>query len=265
MRTNTVKSALRAGQAQVGTWLSLGSPLAARYMAQAGFDWLNVDIEHSSTTWEQAALMFGAIADAGGVPLARVPTNSLENAKRALDNGAYGLIFPMCCCVEEAQNAVSVCKYPPVGERSVGGSLHALNFGCSPAEYYARANDELLIVIQAEHVDAVENADAILSVPGIDAVFVGPNDLLASMHKTPSMDCDDPQFVEALRHIRETARKHGVAPGIHVADAASARRRIDEGWQFIAISSEVAFMQHAGMAAAKAVLGDRGTAAAARY
>jgi len=265
MRTNTVKAALRAGQAQVGTWLSLGSPLAARYMAQVGFDWLNVDIEHSATTWEQAALMFGAIADAGGVPLARVPFNSLENAKRALDNGAFGIVFPMCCSVEEAKAAVSACKYPPAGERSVGGSLHALNFRCSPAEYYARANDEILVIVQAEHIQAVEDADAIFSVPGIDAIFVGPNDLLSSMHKTPAMDTNDPQFVEALRHIRETAKKHGVAPGIHVANAEAAKRRIEEGWQFVAVGSEVAFMQQAGGAVVSSVIGARPAPSAARY
>lgn len=266
MRTNRVKAALKAGHAQVGTWLSLGSPLAARYMAQVGFDWLNVDIEHSATSWEQAALMFGTIADAGGVPFARVPTISLENAKRALDNGAYGIVFPMCCSVEEARNAVAYCKYPPVGERSVGGNLHSLNFACSSADYYAQANDEILVVIQAEHVTAVENADEILSVPGVDVVFVGPNDLLASMHKTPSMDCDDPQFVEALRHIRETAHKHGVAPGIHVANAEAARRRIDEGWQFIAVSSEVGFMQQAGATVVNSVIASPHRAAGvARY
>lgn len=266
MRNNPVKAALKAGRPQVGTWLSLGSPLAARYMAQVGFDWLNVDIEHTATSWEQAALMFGSIADAGGVPLARVPTNSLENAKRALDVGAFGIVFPMCCSVNEAQSAVSVCKYPPMGERSVGGNLHAMNFQCSPAEYYARANDELLIIIQAEHVDAVDNADAIFSVPGVDVVFVGPNDLLSSMHKTPSMDSEDPEFVAALRHIRETARQHGVAPGIHVATPEAARRRIDEGWQFIAISSELGFMQQAGRSAVTAVIGDaKSSAITARY
>lgn len=266
MRTNRVKEALRAGKPQVGSWLSLGSPLAARYMAQVGFDWLNIDIEHSATSWDQAALMFGAIADAGGVPFARVPTNSLENAKRALDNGAFGIVFPMCCSVEEAQRAVSACKYPPVGERSVGGSLHAMNFQCSPAEYYAHANDEILVVIQAEHVDAVDNADAIFSVPGVDVVFVGPNDLLASMHKTPAMETDDPLFVAALRHIRETAIKHGVAPGIHVANAEAANRRIAEGWQFIAISSEVGFMQQTGLEVVRSVIGtDKAGSTASRY
>ena len=266
MRSNTVKAALKAGQAQVGTWLSLGSPLAARYMAHTGFDWLTVDIEHSSVNWESAALMFGVIADSGGVPLARVPYNNLENAKRALDNGAFGIVFPMCCSVAEAEQAVRVCKYPPAGERSVGGSLHALNFQGSPAEYYARANDEILVIIQAEHVDAVNNADAIFAVPGVDAVFVGPNDLLSSMHKTPSMDSDDPEFIAALRIIRETAMKHGVAPGIHVSNPEAARRRIAEGWRFVAISSELGFMQQAASAAAEAILGKAaGKAGAARY
>lgn len=266
MRSNPVKSALKEGRAQVGTWLSLGSPLAARYMAHTGFDWLTVDIEHSSVNWESAALMFGAIADSGGVPLARVPYNNLENAKRALDNGAFGIVFPMCCSVEEAKQAVSVCKYPPVGERSVGGSLHALNFQGTTADYYARANDEILVIIQAEHRDAVNNADAIFSVPGIDAVFVGPNDLLSSMHKTPSMDSDDPEFVAALRIIREKAIRHGVAPGIHVSNAEAAKRRIAEGWRFVAISSELGFMQQGATAAAEAVIGKRETGAgAARY
>ena len=115
-------------------------------------------------------------------------------------------------------------------------------------EYYARANEEILVIIQAEHVVAVEQAEEIFSVPGIDAVFVGPNDLLSSMHKTPAMESDDPQFVEALRVIRETAVRHGVAPGIHVADANAAARRIEEGWRFIAIGSEQSFMQQAARA-----------------
>ena len=255
MRTNTVKAALREGKPQVGTWLSLGSPIAARFMAHTGFDWLNVDIEHTHTSWEQAALMFGAVADAGVVPLARVPFNSLENAKRALDNGAYGIVFPMTCTADEARAAVSACRYPPEGERSVGGGMHALNFGCTPAQYYANANKEILVIAQAEHVLAVENADQIAAVPGVDVIFVGPNDLLSSMNKTPQMETDDPQFVEALRHIRESAVRHGVAPGIHVATVEQAQRRIAEGWQFIAIGSELAFMQQAARAASQAAKG----------
>ncbi len=264
MRNNSVKAALREGKPQIGTWLSLASPLAARYMARTGFHWLTLDIEHSPVNWESAALIFGAIADAGGVPLARVPFNSLENVKRCLDNGAFGIVFPMCNSVEEAERAVSACKYPPVGERSIGGSLHAMNFGGSPAEYYRRANDEILVIIQAEHLLAVERADEIFRVPGVDAMFVGPNDLLSSMHKTPNMDSDDPEFVAALRHLRETAKRHGIAPGLHVSNAAAATRRIEEGWRFVAVSSELAFMQQSAAAAAESILG-KPAANVARY
>ncbi len=265
MRANPVKSALKSGQPQIGTWLSLASPMAARFMARTGFHWYTVDMEHSPVNWETAAAMFGAIADAGGVPLARVPSITMENAKRALDSGAYGVVFPMCCSVEEAEEAVAACKYPPDGRRSVGGGLHTLNFGASAGEYYKRANDEILVIIQAEHVTAVENIEAICAVPGIDAVFIGPNDLLSSMHKPPAMETDDPQFVDALRGIREACVRHGVAPGLHTADAAMAKRRLAEGWKFIAIASELAFMQNGARETAAEVIGKTADSATARY
>src|SRR5579862_6385294 len=255
MKSNPVKAALKAGKPQVGTWLSLGNHMAARYMARCGFHWLTVDLEHSPIDWEMAAAIFGSIADVGGVPLARVPFNSLENVKRALDAGAYGIVFPMCCTRVEAEEAVAACKYPPQGRRSVGGGLHALNFDAPPADYYRQANDEILVIVQAEHVQAVENIDAILSTPGVDAVFIGPNDLLSSMHKTPAMETDDPQFVAALRTIRESAIRHGVAPGLHVADTEAALRRIAEGWRFVAIGSELAMMVQGAQATVRQVIG----------
>ncbi len=265
MRTNTVKSALRDGKPQVGTWLSLASPMAARFMARTGFHWLTLDIEHSPANWDTAAQVFGTIADAGGVPLARVPSITHENAKRTLDAGAFGIVFPMCCSREEAELAVAACNYPPKGNRSVGGGLHTLNFGCSPAEYYRRANDEILVVVQAEHYKSVENCDAIFSVPGLDAMFVGPNDLLASMGKTPAMETDDPDFVDALRKLRESAARHGIAPGIHVADVEMAKRRIDEGWRFVAIASELAFMTSGARATAASVIGTSADSSNPRY
>jgi 4-hydroxy-2-oxoheptanedioate aldolase len=265
MKTNPVKSALREGRAQVGTWLSLASPIATRFMARAGFHWLTLDIEHSPVDWETVAIIFGSVADAGGVPLARVPAIRHDYVKRVLDAGAYGIVFPMCCTVEEAEQAVAACRYPPQGQRSVGGGLHALNFACSPGEYYRRANDEILVIVQIEHVMGVENCEAICRVEGVDAVFIGPNDLLASMHKTPAMETDDPAFVEALRHVRVTAEACGVAPGLHVADAGAARRRLAEGWRFLAIGSELAFMTQGAQAAATEVIGHTGGEGAARY
>src|SRR5262245_38151332 len=181
MRANPVKKALRAGQPAIGTWLSLGSITAARFLARAGFAWLTVDIEHSLVDWETATHMFASIADAGCVALARVPSNRHDHIKRVLDNGAHGIVVPMVNTRQEALDAVSAVLYPPHGTRSVGGSVHALNFGTSAQDYYAHANDEILVVLQCEHIDAVRDADSIFSVPGIDAIFVGPNDLAASM------------------------------------------------------------------------------------
>lgn len=264
MKTNIVREALRRGEPQVGTWLSLSSPVAARFMARVGFPWLTIDMEHSNCDWETASTMFAHISEAGCVPLIRVASITHENAKRALDLGAYGIVFPMCNTVELAQLAVSSCKYPPAGTRSVGGSVHALNFATDAAEYYKRANNEVLVIVQAEHIDAVSKIDQILSVPGVDAVFVGPNDLLASMGKTPQMETDDPEFVEALDKILRSAKTHGVAPGIHVADSNAAKRRIEQGWQFIAISSELGFMNQAAGTALES-LGRRVSAPIARY
>src|SRR3954452_2295086 len=136
MRTNTVKQLLRAGKPAVGTWLSLGSITAARFLARAGFDWLTVDVEHSLVNVETTTHMLASIADAGCVPLARVPSNRHDHIKRVLDNGGFGVVVPMVNSRQEAEEAVAACLYPPVGNRSVGGSVHALNFGTSANDYY---------------------------------------------------------------------------------------------------------------------------------
>src|SRR5262249_52922012 len=132
--------------------------------------------------------------------------------------------------------------YPPAGTRSVGGSLPALNFGTTAPDYFAHANEEILVVLQCEHIKAVEDAEAIFSVPGIDAIFVGPNDLAASMRgkdgKPPSAEAT----AEAMKHILNTCKKHGVAPGLHCMSPEEARVRMDEGWQFLAIGSELRMM-----------------------
>jgi 4-hydroxy-2-oxoheptanedioate aldolase len=246
MRENGVKRRLRAGQASVGTWLSLPCPEAARFLSQIGFDWLTVDTEHQPIDLRMAAQMFAAVAASGAVPLARVPWNTGEAIKRVLDCGAWGIVVPMVNTRTEAEAAVAAAKYPPVGERSVGGSLHAPSFGTEAATYYARANDETLVVVQAESVAAIENAEEILSVPGIDAVFIGPNDLLASMGRAPGMESDEPEFVQAVEHIVHTAERHGVAAGMHVADAEAANRRLRQGFRFLAIASDLRFMLAGG-------------------
>ena len=142
----------------------------------------------------------------------------------------------------EAEAVVRAARYRPLGERSVGGQLHAASFATDAATYYAKANDEILVVVMAEHVAAIENIDDILSVPGIDAVFVGPNDLHASMGLAPAFDSDHPAFNDALAKVLESARTHRVAAGIHVADALQAQRRLAEGWQMIAVASEAGLL-----------------------
>src|SRR5947208_14971485 len=228
MRPNPVKRALREGKPAVGTWLSLGNVAAARFLARAGFDWLNVDMEHSMVGIETTAAIFGAVADAGCPIFARVPGNRHDHIKRVLDNGAHGVVVPMVNSRAEAEAAVAACLYPPKGNRSVGGSQHALNFGTTPADYYARANDELLIVLQCEHIESVRNADAIFSVPGIDAIFVGPNDLAASMRSADGKPPSDEATTQVMQRILDACRRNKDAHGLHTASSDEARGRIDE-------------------------------------
>lgn len=242
MRPNPIKRQLRAGQPSIGTWLSLGNITAARFLARLEFTWLTIDIEHTLVSIETATHMFGAIADAGCVPLARVPSNRHDHIKRVLDNGAMGVVVPMVNSRAEAEAAVSACLYPPRGTRSVGGNVHALNFGTSSADYFAKANDEIAIVLQCEHIDAVNHADEIFSVPGIDAIFVGPNDLAASMRGPDGSPPSGPATAAAMKKIIETCKKYKVAPGVHCFSPAEALARIDEGWQFLAIGSELRMM-----------------------
>jgi 4-hydroxy-2-oxoheptanedioate aldolase len=242
MSPNKTLARLRAGEAVIGSWLAVPSPVSARFMAQLGFDYLTVDMEHQPIDIESAAAMFHAIATGGVTPLARVPWNTAENIKRVLDCGAAGVVVPMVNTREEAVAAVRAAKYPPAGIRSVGGALHAMNFGTDPATYYSRANDEILVVIQAESPEAVANAEEILSVPGVDAVFIGPNDLLCQMGHAPKMESDHPEFVEALAHLVRTAEENGVAAGIHTANHEACARRMGEGFRFMAIASDARFM-----------------------
>ena len=242
MRPNAVKRALREGKPVVGTWLSLGSITAARFLARMGFDYLTVDVEHSLVNVETTTHMLGAIADAGCVPLARVPSNRHDHVKRVLDNGGYGIVVPMVMTREEAEQAVAACLYPPRGNRSVGGSVHALNFAATPADYYAKADDEIAVILQCEHIDAVRNFDDVYSVPGVDAVFVGPNDLAASMRDAEGRPPSPEAFKQALADILAGCKRIGVAAGIHTFSIEEAKSRIAEGWQFIAVNSELRFM-----------------------
>jgi 4-hydroxy-2-oxoheptanedioate aldolase len=265
LKPNPVKRALKAGQPQVGTWLSMGSVVAARFLARTGMPWLTVDMEHTHTDIQTASLMFGSIADAGCVPLARVPTGRHDYIKMVLDCGAMGIVAPMVMTADEARTIVAACTYPPAGNRSLGGALHTLNYGTTAEEYFLRADEEILVVIQAEHVSAVDIADEIYSVPGLDAVFVGPNDLSASLRAADGTPPSKQQLEDTIQRVLAAAKRCGLPAGIHVFNAADAVRRAEEGWQFIAVGSELKFMLETATAVTKAVNPDRSAAELAKY
>jgi len=242
MKKNPVKAALESGKPQVGTWLSLGDITATRFLARVGYPWLTVDLEHSPIDWSQASTLFGVIADAGCVPLVRVPQGRHDYIKRVLDAGAHGIICPMIDTVEQAKACIAAAKYPPTGNRSVGGAAHALNFDASAGDYYKHANDEILVILQTESPTGVENADAIYSLPGCDAIFVGPNDLRAQMRSDDGTDPTTEEFEAMLARILAAGKKAGTPVGLHTQTTTQVEQRIAEGWQFIAIGSELKMM-----------------------
>lgn len=265
MKSNPVKKALREGKPQVGTWLSLGSVVAARFLARTGLPWLTVDMEHTHTDIQTAALMFGSIADAGTVPIARVPVGRHDYIKMVLDCGAMGIVAPMVMTPEEARTIVAATRYAPKGNRSLGGNLHALNYGCDADTYYKCADDEILVVIQTEHIDAVNIADEIYAVPGIDAVFVGPNDLAATLRKPDGTPPSKELMEETLTRIREAAQRQKLPCGLHVNSIADAQRRIAEGWQFLAVGSELKMMLTGASELARTIHPELSSGELARY
>jgi 4-hydroxy-2-oxoheptanedioate aldolase len=244
MRTNHVKQKLKQGELALGAWLNFPDSATARVMAQLGFDWLVVDMEHSAQTPTLMAEMVATIADARTcAPLVRVPNNSVEWFKWALDAGAWGVVVPMVNSRDEAQRALDYSKYPPLGNRSIGGIFGPYGFGTTDWPDYARvANDEIMLIVQIESAQALQNVDGILSVPGIDVAFVGPNDLHAQLGLIPSSDGAEPEFLEAIERVKVAARKYHIALGIFSSDGEAATVRISQGFQMISVTTDVSSM-----------------------
>lgn len=244
MRANHVRRRLAAGEPSIGTWLSLPSPEAAEFVSRLGFDWLVVDTEHNPTDIRTLSLMFGAITTGGSAPMVRIPWNHPENFKRVLDAGAWGIVVPMVNNREEAERAAEATFFPPKGKRSVGGSMTGTRFQTSGGDYLKHADDEICLILQIEHIDAVEHCDEILSVPGVAGCFIGPNDLAASMGLGLGvpLEWDNPEIVAAIAHVCKTAKEVGVAPGIHTSGANGINQRIAEGFQFLAMASELRYL-----------------------
>ena len=240
MRPNTLREIWARGEAVVNGWLSIPSSFAAEVMAHQGFDSLVVDMQHGVIDYDTAIPLLQAISTTPVIPLARVPWNDPARLMKILDAGAYGIICPMVNTPEEADALVRACKYPPRGYRSWGPVRASIYAGGT--DYATRANAELVVMPMIETAEAVKNLDAILKVPGIDAVYVGPSDLALSLGATPKLDHDHPDVVAAQRKIVATCKKHGVFAGIHNATSAYALRMIGEGYQFVTLASDSRFL-----------------------
>jgi 4-hydroxy-2-oxoheptanedioate aldolase len=238
MRENTVKQAWREGKATFGAWLSIPSAFSAEVMAHQGFDWLCIDMQHGVIDYQAAVTMLQAISTTDTIPFARVPWNEPGIIGKALDAGAYGVIVPLVNTVEQAQAAVSACRYAPEGARSFGPTRAAYYAG---ADYAANANREIACIPMIETKTAVDHLDDILSVPGIDAVYVGPADLSLTLGLPPAPIHDDPAFEQARLAIAEGCRNHGIVAGMH-ANAALAPKHLEAGYRMITVSSDVAAM-----------------------
>ncbi len=234
-----LKERLRAGKTVVGSWLSLANPAIAEIMCEAGFEWIAIDLEHSTTSLSQAEALIRVIDGHGRAPLVRLSTSQPEAAsvqiKRVMDAGAHGIILPMVCDRETLESAWRAMHYPPGGTRGVGLS-RAQGYGARFESYRAWLEDSAVLVAQIEHRDALDHLDEIFGFDGLDATLVGPYDLSASLGHPGSFD--HPRVTGALKEIQAAANEHGVPAGIHVVepDPELLRARIAEGYRFVAYS-----------------------------
>jgi len=244
---------MRAGKPSFGALLNFADPLVAEMMASVGYEWLMIDTEHGPIDLAPLATMMATITRYPVAPFVRVPTLHVDEVKRVLDAGAWGVMAPNMKTREEAELLVAACKYPPRGVRSLGSGRFAMSFKTDAQTYFKRANDEVMVIVQIEHADAIKNIDAMLSVPGVDACYVGPNDLMASMGLAPSLEPPFREFEEAMQRVLHTAKKYGVAAGIHCATPETVNRRIAEGWLMTGMGNDQRLLLTAAQAARAAV------------
>lgn len=237
-----IRTAMSGGNATVGTWLQIPSPDVAELMARAGYDWVAVDMEHGSFGRRILPDIFRAIECGGAAPFARVPEATKTHVKSALEAGAQGLIFPMIESREQLDAAVAWATYPAHGGERGVGYCRANAFGGAFEAYMEGAARDLLLVAQIEHIRAVENLDAILTHPRLDAVMVGPYDLSGSMGLTAQFE--HPEFKGAMDRIHAACRRHNAVMGVHVVrpDPEALAARVAEGCRFIAYGIDSVFL-----------------------
>jgi len=239
MRKNHVLAAWRADKRTIGGWLSIDSAYTAEVMANAGFDWLCVDMQHGMLDYSDLKKMLPAISTTSTIPIVRVPWNEPYEIMKALDAGAYGVIVPLINNREEAEKAVSACRYPPLGNRSFGPIRGAMYGG---AGYVAEANNEIACIVMIETAEGLENLDEILSTPGVDAAYIGPADLAYALGLPPTGDNNDPKHVATVNRIAEACKKHGVAVGIHTGSLEYTKRYLNQGFHMVTLGADSGFM-----------------------
>jgi 2-keto-3-deoxy-L-rhamnonate aldolase RhmA len=239
-----LKSRLAKGQVTVGSWLTLAHPAVAEIMSKAGFDWLAVDLEHSVITIREAEELIRIIELSGANPLVRLSANDKVQIKRIMDAGAHGVIVPMVNSTADAEAAVEAVRYPPMGKRGVG-LARAQGYGSSFDRYREWINRESVVIVQVEHIEAVDNLEAILSVEGVDGFIVGPYDLSGSLGVPGQFD--HPSMKKSMERIRIVGLSSGKAFGIHVIEpnVEELRQRLDEGYSFVAYSLDIRMLDHA--------------------
>jgi 2-keto-3-deoxy-L-rhamnonate aldolase RhmA len=225
----------------LGSWISLGHPSIAEIMADAGFDWLCIDLEHSVIDYSEAQQLIMAIQGKGLKAFVRVGENNTRVIKRILDAGADGIIVPSVNSAKEAQKAVNSVKYPPVGTRGVG-LARAQGYGFNFEDYRDHKTKEIQLIVQIEHIQAIKELDAILQIEGVDGTFIGPYDLSGSLGKPGQFD--DPEVIAALERYEEIAKKYNKLIGFHVVspDYRLVIEKQKKGYDFIAFSFDAFFL-----------------------
>lgn len=238
MINNRVQELWQRDEPALGAWLSIPSTLSCEVLARAGYDYVCLDLQHGLIDNAAAAEMLVAINGTDATPFVRVPANDFAAINRALDAGALGIIVPMIYSAEDARRAVDACRYPPNGSRSYGPVRASLTFG---ADYFDRANDMVMCVPMIETRQALDDIDAIVSLPGVDAVYVGPNDLSLSLGQAPAAD-NDGAYQDAYNKIAERCAAAGIVSGIH-ANAGLAAKHRESGFRMITVSSDTGLLQ----------------------
>ena len=240
VKANHVKRALREGRPTAGAWLSMCSGISAEIMSRAGFDWLLVDMEHGHGDLQTLLAQLQAIEGSETIPIVRVQWNDAAVIKRVLDLGAYGVMVPWIGGLADAEAAVRAAKYPPAGIRGIAGSHRAGGYGRHAAEYWKRANDEILVILQVETRAAVDEIDQIVKVPGVDVIFIGPGDLSTAYGHMGNPGHPDVQA--AFARVEAAARSAGLALGNITRGWEQAKELYAKGYQFLTLCADTSLV-----------------------